>query len=197
MTNQSSTPLPECHSLEVLDVESCQEGVFAAYAGAGGGHLPDQAAAGPDGRTGGRRFAAGALDGLRRGLRPFRRLPGRGGGFGPGLHGGGAGRYAVVAGTTTGLRAPHAGAAGNRGPASLKARTIAEQAPPPATHAAAGRQRGPHRRARKVFSLCSDSCKFVILYSVGGTTTWNPVPCGMVSLVRSTGLLVLWRNGCE
>ena len=68
------------------------------------------------GRAGGRRFAAGALGGLRRGLRPLGRLPGRGGRAGAGLRGGGGGRHAGLAGTAADRDAPHAGAAGARSP---------------------------------------------------------------------------------
>ena len=93
-------------------VANGQAGVFVAYAGQGGTtlvhrrlflteawvgdeayaarrqrcDLPDQAAAGPGdaGRAGGRRFAAGTLGVLRRGLRSVGGLSGRGGGPGAG-----------------------------------------------------------------------------------------------------------------
>ena len=78
----------------------------------GGRDLPYQAATGLG--AGGRRLAAGALGERRRGLRSVGRLPGRGGSPGPGLHDGGAGRYATLAGAAADRRPPVPDAASRR-----------------------------------------------------------------------------------
>ena len=91
-------------------------------------------------RTGGRRLTTGPLGELRLGLRPVGGLPGRGGGPGSELRGGGDGRHAAVAGAATDRRAPHPPAAGAGAPASLEAQLPADAW---TRHRVPGDSRGP------------------------------------------------------
>ena len=90
VARQYKVELPDVHRRLFLTRARSLCGAAATLRGAGGGRgLPHQAATGPGDadRAGGRGLAAGALGGLRRGLRPLGRLPGRGGRAGAGLPG--------------------------------------------------------------------------------------------------------------